>query len=166
LYIQFNRGVKFMTHKNTVLKHIELGNNLKIDKYNFLYRSIRIYLATPYSVGGINTSDIKQFNFEHVSKVAGKLMDMGYVVYSPVSQNHPISIYGNLKDRDLDFWLIQDLPFIEFCDVLCILMLPGWNISPGVKKEIEYATELGKDIYYINYKNNELTFFQYEAIDL
>jgi hypothetical protein len=139
-----------------------VGNDLNVDKYLFLFRPVRIYLAAPYSINGLNTANVKQFNFEQVSKVASNLMQKNHVVFSPVSHSHPIQIYGKLETNDLAFWMTQDLPFVEFCDVLCVLMLPGWDASPGVKREMEHAMKFKKDIYYLEFKNDEVIFYELE----
>jgi len=109
-------------------------------------RPIRIYLACPYSHP--EQAVIEQ-RVETCNMVAARLMEQGFIVFSPVSHSHPISIHAKVDPCNHDFWLNQDLPFLEFCDELCILMLDGWEQSKGIKLEIERAQELKKYTWFI-----------------
>jgi len=105
----------------------------------------KIYLATPYSDP---SSAIKFIRFNDVNMVAAKLMSQGYAVFSPISHNHPIAQSGNLP-MGWEFWQEYDKIFLEWCDELWVLMLPGWKKSIGVQAEIKIANEMGKYIHYI-----------------
>ena len=101
----------------------------------------KIYLSVPY------TAD-PELGFINANKLAAQIMLQGNVVFSPISHSHPIAIQETLPNTH-KFWMQQDLPFIEFCDELYVLQLPGWETSLGVQKEIECAKQLGKPITYI-----------------
>jgi hypothetical protein len=107
-----------------------------------------IYLACPYTHAD---ALVRLMRFESVSEAAGILMERGYTVFSPVSHSHTIAHIGleNHRVCDLDFWLRQDFPFIEFSDMFVILKLPGWEASRGVKAELAEAQRLGKPVHYI-----------------
>lgn len=47
-----------------------------------------VYLATPYTH---DDEAVEEERFERVSIIAGHLMNQGYIVYSPISHNHPIA---------------------------------------------------------------------------
>jgi nucleoside 2-deoxyribosyltransferase len=129
----------------------------KID--TIIDRPKRVYLACPYSINGVSSNEVKQHNFEVASKIAAKLMQEGLVVFSPISHSHPIQVHGDMPTNDLSFWMTQDLPFVEFCDVLAVIQLPGWDVSPGVKNELMYAKQLQKEIYYITYDFDEVKIY-------
>jgi len=102
----------------------------------------KIYLAVSYS-------DNPRKAFKTACRIAGRLMSEGNIVFSPISHSHPIyKRTRKLLPNDTNFWLKQDLPFIEFCDELYIVRLPGWTISRGVQAEIMRAKELNKPIIF------------------
>jgi nucleoside 2-deoxyribosyltransferase len=104
----------------------------------------KLYLACPYRH---SDSKIMDLRFTLVNKKAAQLMDEGYIVFSPLSHSVPIDDYFS-DDKGHDFWLNQDFPFVEWCDVLYVYQLFGWKESGGVQCEIEYAKKLGKEIIY------------------
>ena len=106
-----------------------------------------VYLAAPYS-----HSDPKVIE-ERVSKInkkAAELMDEGYIVFSPISHSHPIADHvGNHQDHD--FWLHQDLEFLNRVDHMMIFTLDGWDESFGIQEEIRHWKKLtGKDPEFVN----------------
>lgn len=106
----------------------------------------RIYLCAPY------TTDDKALLISRVVEInmkAAQLMDQGYNVFSPISHSHFIADFTKADALDHDFWLNQDLPFIEWCEEVWIYCLPGWEESRGIKREIEHAEKLGKVIKWI-----------------
>ena len=109
-------------------------------------RMKRVYLAAPYSNENMT---VKIKRFEAVNKKAGELMAQGYVVFSPISMAHPIALAHDLPGH-WDFWKKQDIPFIEWCDEMHVLCLCGWQMSRGVRFEIEHAQRLGMLIVYWN----------------
>ena len=100
----------------------------------------KVYLACPYSH---LDKTVMEDRFERVCEKAAELMEMGYIVFSPISHTHRIkeyTVYGN----KWEFWKKQDFPFIEWCDEFHILCLDGWKESVGVKDELDYANLLNK----------------------
>ena len=99
----------------------------------------KIYLAIPYS------SIDHELSFMIANKKTAELMNLGHVVYSPISHSHIIA-----KDHDLpkgwEFWEQIDRQFIAWCDELWVIKLEGWKESTGVKAEIIIALEMGKII--------------------
>jgi hypothetical protein len=71
----------------------------------------------------------------------------GHIVFSPISHSHHIGEAYNL--RGWTFWREQDLPFIDWCDELWVIKLPGWKRSVGATEEIQEAVRLGKKIVYL-----------------
>jgi len=99
----------------------------------------KIYLAIAYA--GRESESVKEAN-----RYAADLMKKGNVVFSPISQNHTIADQEDMP-TGWKFWEAVDLPFIEWCDVLCVV--PGWEKSIGVNAEIKYAKKLGKEIVFL-----------------
>ena len=104
-----------------------------------------IYIASPYSHPDVV---IREQRFRAVCRAAAKLMSEGAIVFSPIAHSHPIATIGNCRPLDLEFWLRQDRAFMDTCDSMIVLMLPGWRESKGVQYEIEYMTKAGKPVRY------------------
>lgn len=105
----------------------------------------KIYLASPYYH---EYREIRESRFIAVCKKAGELMNQGYFVYSPIAHSHPIAVQCELP-KDWEYWKQYDLEYIKWVDEVWIYKLPGWDISTGIKAEIEIAQELNKPIVYI-----------------
>ena len=109
-----------------------------------------VYLATPYSHAD---EEVKERRFKEASAMAAQLMEAGYLVFCPIAHSHPIEYYGMPDLKSGDWWLRQDFAILKHCDILMVYEMPGWNISYGVKKEIEFAKEHGIPIKYIKLKD-------------
>lgn len=100
-----------------------------------------IYLAIPYSWN-------PEKSFEIANKISAKLMQEGYVVFSPISHSHPIATHLPIKLRiNQDFWMNQDLPILELCSKLLLVNIGIKGIhliqqSKGCQSEIEKAQEI------------------------
>ena len=96
---------------------------------------MRIYLACPYSDPD---PEVRHLRFKSACRKAGELMQEGHVVFSPLS--HSVPVADTMSNHlDHDFWLGQDVAFLEWCDEMLVLTLPGWNESKGVRCEIEWC---------------------------
>jgi len=107
----------------------------------------RIYLATPYSHPDAR---VRHWRFEAVNEFAAKLMMLGYTVFSPISQSHPIAEHLGPDTENWDFWSQQDLPWLERCDAVYVLTLDGWDMSVGVAGEIEHADRHNIPVHFID----------------
>ena len=105
----------------------------------------KIYLACPYSHPSVA---MRKLRVRMVDQKAAELMELGNLVFSPLSHSHPISNHCKVDPTDHDFWLRQDLWILDICDEMHILCLPGWDESKGIKAEIEYAESKGIGIIY------------------
>lgn len=59
--------------------------------------------------------------------MAARLMDAGYCVFSPLSHSHPISAHCKVDATDHEYWMRQDLPWLECCDIFAFMSIPGWT---------------------------------------
>ena len=114
----------------------------------------KIYLASPW---WHEDEQIREARHEIVTRRAGKLMQDGYVVFSPITHSVPIaeaitSIDEHKPDGKYghDFWLDQDSYFLQWCDEMWVLKQEGWIESFGVNWEIDFITKLNKPIRYIH----------------
>ncbi|RPI88718.1 MAG: DUF1937 family protein [Chloroflexi bacterium] len=108
---------------------------------------MRIYLAGPFYH---KCPAIMEMRFLMLNYKAGELIRDGHIVFSPISHSWPIQKEG-LTEHTHEVWLKQDYAFIEWCDELWVLDLPGWEESFGVSREVEYATSLHKPAQLIGF---------------
>lgn len=121
-----------------------------------------VYLGVPYTPKrksneiGLSKPDqsdweleIKIDRFRRVNKVAAKLQAQGITVISPITQSHLLHIDHGL-DGDFEFWQQHNFTTLNRCDVLFVLMLPGWKESDGLQGEIAFAKQKGMPIIYID----------------
>jgi hypothetical protein len=101
-----------------------------------------LYLCIPYSFSPTDS-------FRIANEVSAKLIHLGYVVLSPISQSHSIADYLPEEMRkDSKFWLTQDLPLLEKSDLIGIVNIIGFGEydgkalilnSVGCQAEIKHA---------------------------
>ena len=105
---------------------------------------MKIYLACPYSH---HVKAVRNDRFRIACRKAAELMQQGHIVFSPISHSHPIADYIE-NHTDHNFWMNQDLHFLEWCDELWILDIDdgAWMLSDGVKTEKNFAERLGKPV--------------------
>ena len=104
-----------------------------------------IYLASPYSH---DDPAVQEQRFQQVCRVAAAMMRDGQHVFSPIAHTHPIAQHGDLPGH-WQYWEAFDRWFIERCEKVVVLMLPGWKESRGVQAEIRIAEELGIPVEYL-----------------
>jgi len=108
----------------------------------------KIYLASPYTH---KHTAIRQLRFKQVAKFASKLIQEKHLVFSPITHSHPICIAADLP-IDFEYWSELDNSFIEWCSVLVVLKLEGWENSKGIAEEIKIAEFMGKEVVYLDYE--------------
>ena len=108
----------------------------------------KIYLASPYTD---KHAAIRQFRFKKVARFAAKLIQEKHLVFSPICHSHPICVSANLP-IDFEYWKELDNSFLEWCTVMVVLKLDGWEDSKGIKEEIKIAEFMGKEVIYLDYE--------------
>jgi hypothetical protein len=98
-----------------------------------------IYLASPYTN---NNSQLQQMNEYAVNKVFGELIKMGYKkIFAPIAQSAAAVRACPELDGKYDFWAETDEYFVETADEMFIVMLPNWENSYGVAKEVQHCEQ-------------------------
>jgi len=112
-----------------------------------------VYVASPYSViGKIDESNegFLEERWEQVNKFMAHCLDNWgdlYSFFGPISMGHRIHPYMNPKNQTFEFWVLgQDLPILQRCDELWVLMLDQWQNSRGVQREIYEAEKRNMQI--------------------
>ena len=111
----------------------------------------KIYLASPYSSPDEVTRNDR---VELASSIAARLMEEGYVVFSPITHGH--SVADHLHHRNVhshEFWMGQCLPMLEASDCMMILPIDGWRESRGIAEELAFA------------RSNDIPIFIWQSAD-
>jgi hypothetical protein len=103
-----------------------------------------IYLAAPY-----NGEDprVVENRMRFVNKHLASLNMEGKMAFSPLMLHY--CLQENELPSSYLFWRDYCRAFIKMCKDLHVLTLSGWDVSEGVLDEINFATELGIPVTYI-----------------
>ena len=112
-----------------------------------------IYLAAPYSDPD---PAVREFRFLWASRYTAACLRAGVLVYSPLSHGHAVAVTSVPASRkgepavptDIHFWKRHAKWFIQRCEKVVVLMLPGWEKNDGVEMELNLAEEFSKTIEY------------------
>lgn len=107
-----------------------------------------IYLACPYTHPNPR---VRQERHDAAVAAAGLLMSTGARIFCPIAHTHNIDLHLQEQGIEIEHeeWLAQDKPFILGCDLLIVLMFPGWEASTGVRHEVDLFKKLSKPIMYL-----------------
>lgn len=102
------------------------------------------YLACPYSHPD---REMEEARYRVVTRAAAWLIkEKKFTVFSPITHSHPLREIGQLSG-DWKFWAPQDYDFLRVSCQLVVLQLEGWDLSTGVRAEINKAIETRMPIY-------------------
>lgn len=107
-----------------------------------------VYLAVPYSH---EDPEVRAYRFSEVNKQACRLMNEGYIVYSPISHGHAIALSGDLPVT-WDYWEESCIAYLSYSHKLVVLCLDGWEESQGVQAEITIAKSMNITLEYLKVK--------------
>lgn len=98
-----------------------------------------VYLASPYSH---EDPLVMERRYRAAVRAAGILAKTDHAVFAPIAHSHEIGRdIGTSTDHE--FWMRQDLPVLERCDVLAVLSIDGHMTSRGVREEVAFAKREG-----------------------
>lgn len=107
------------------------------------------YIATPYT-----HADPRKREERHDASVvvSALLLRLGLRLFNPIGHTHLMDT--KLREWGVDIshaeWLEQDKPFAINADVLIVLMVPGWQESAGVSREIAFFSKMKRPILYLD----------------
>ena len=106
-----------------------------------------LYLASPYRSDWRVTPAQALRRKEKVIDLTDRLLDAGVWVFSPIT--YGAAIEGRGHEHDNRWWLRRDFEFFKHCNLLAVYCLEGWEDSPGVNKEIDWALATNKSVLLI-----------------
>lgn len=92
-----------------------------------------IYLASPYYAP---QEKVKAQRADEVARKAASILKRGELVFCPAAHGHMIGQFCSGVD-----WLELNKWFLKRCDKMIVLTLVGWELSVGVRQEIECARQ-------------------------
>lgn len=107
-----------------------------------------LYLAAPY---WSDNALLRGRRARDTSRLAARLMEAGFTVFSPIS--HGVGIAPFVREdfrNDNSFWLAQDFDMLSYATILAVHCLEGWQHSNGVQREIEEAQRLSLPLEYLS----------------
>lgn len=98
------------------------------------------YVATPY--GKLDHNEAYR-----VSVLMGVMMlNKGYENFVPIVHSHPMA--KEMPPQEHKFWMDRDRPMMKAASHLMVCMVPGWQLSEGIRQEIEYFKRARKPVFY------------------
>jgi len=97
-------------------------------------RMIRVYIASPYTLGDVAVNVKRQLD------AVDKLMDKGFAPFAPLYSHFQHMAHP----RPYQDWINIDLEWVQVCD--CVLRLDGK--SSGADGEVSLAKHLNIPVYY------------------
>ena len=101
------------------------------------------FIACPYSDPD---SNVVEMRFQECTKIAAELALKGIATYSQITITHPINQYLATQNKKIA-WSPIDMEFLNRCDGLIVLTLPGWEKSSGVAAEIQFMKDKGLPVW-------------------
>ena len=111
------------------------------------------YFAHPYTCKdeeGNYISGGEEANFRLCNIRAAKLIEKGFLIYSPISHTHPIHVaYPPFVGQNIhDMWYEFDNANIKQLSFEGIIMAPEWEGSKGCKAELQMFKEMRRKVLF------------------
>ena len=97
-------------------------------------KDVKIYVAGPYTRGDVAK------NVKEAIETGDALAQLGHFVFIP----HLSHFWHLLTPHEYDFWMKQDMAWLEICDA--VFRFEGE--SKGADIEVDYAVRNKKPVYY------------------
>ena len=104
-----------------------------------------IFVSSPYTHAdpAITEQRVRDVTaFVHNRLLAGEM------AISPIVYGHSIVVLHELPGT-YEFWESFCLSLLHPADKMYVLCLPGWDVSTGMKGELEFALEMQMEIEYV-----------------
>ena len=113
------------------------------------------YLAHPYTCKDAEGRYVlggEEANFRLCCVRAARLIEAGWLIYSPIAHTHPIHCAwpGFVGQEAHEMWYTLDNEFIRQIPFAGIILAPGWQMSKGCRHEKELFESLGRQVMYLD----------------
>jgi hypothetical protein len=107
-----------------------------------------IYIASPYTsvLPNKNGINVMQRRYEVVMEFVANNLEMPF--FSPILYCHEMAKKYELP-KTFGYWQKLNHHYIDISTEVWVLKMNGWEESKGVSDEIQYATEIGKNVIYV-----------------
>lgn len=112
-----------------------------------------IYVASPYT----GSHSLENERYESVCKACLLLAQLGHTPYSPIAHWHPIERMAP-KKLDYERYIAMDLTMLTKAEAVYVYTLDGHAESTGIRREIDFAKNLGLPIRYFTIEGGEFTY--------
>ena len=111
------------------------------------------YLAHPYTCKDSDGKYIwqgEEANFHLCCIRTAKLIEAGFVVYSPIAHTHPVhAAWPNFCGGEIhEMWYEFDNVFINLIPFKGIILAPQWETSSGCRSEKDLFERMHKPIWF------------------
>lgn len=96
-----------------------------------------IYLASPYSHV---RSRVRRERFLAAEAYLASCTALGEILYSPIVHFHTLARRHKLP-HDATYWRAHNEGMLSMAEELRVLVLPGWEHSIGIAREVAFAKE-------------------------
>ena len=95
---------------------------------------VKVYIASPYTNGDVACNVKLQLD------IANELIEKEFAPFVPLYSHFQHMVHP----QPYDTWIALDLEWVKVCD--CVLRVGSY--SEGADNEVEFATKLGKKVFY------------------
>jgi hypothetical protein len=103
------------------------------------------YVAAPYSDAD---PEVVTRRMQLFYKADAYLMNQGYVTVSPLLK-HPV-VLQEKTPSDWEYWQEYSETLLDACDIMIVIMLPGWESSKGVLGELKFCKENNIPVIFVS----------------
>lgn len=104
-----------------------------------------IYLASPYTKYPAGLDEAAK----EIGRIAANLLLAGVHAYSPIAYGHELSRHG-VDPLDVNIWHGFNDTQLEKSDAIVIARMVGWQTSDGVAREMKFAEDRRRPLYFIH----------------
>ena len=104
-----------------------------------------MYLASPYSSNGKVSKGVAKRRMQRTLFFTDTLLNNGLWVFSPIVYGSTFEANG--YEHENMWWMRRDFEFFKRCDLMGIYCLDGWEESPGVQQEMQWAQTMNKPLF-------------------
>jgi hypothetical protein len=109
-----------------------------------------IYVSSPYTH---RDKGVEQVRFQHVEKFTARLLANRYHAYSPIVHCHELAVKFALP-TDAKYWQKYNEAFLVRCSHVWVYKIEGWDVSKGVKFEIDFAEQNYIPVRYFEFEGD------------